>query len=501
MQPGHTADDSAPKLREPSSNVNEGSQSMQHFVQEHLTSILHPIAQNVDELQMQVQTLQKDLGLTDARVYGYLDKLSGLLSDVPLLQKAAAQANADLGDLRRDHVEAKGKHTALDSDHVKTKGSLGDVANRLTTTGVNVETLQRAVEKQNTCVQRIQRTLGESTDAVEGVYSSGAEPKMADEKMEQRQLGLAQGLQTIWELSQSTANSLDKLTREFQGLQKEVALMKSDLNTRSDIIERRLDNTNIEVNKEAEILKATTAETKRNSSLVFEIQQYLNNEFVANQKKDKDVQATMDKLTQTVGNMEADVVDMKHTVGTEAEKSSNLYTQVQNLSATTDKNIFDINKNTNDAKRLDRTAEEHREKIVNVELRASELETGTQKLRDRADRAENNIGLLTITQNDHGEKLESHRAALEEGSTTQEQTNKELELTKSNVRSLHTVLGATNQTISKHANRLDLAHEYISGFGKGVQETHRRVQSGQEGMLPPKGDLSRTLPTIPGQRT
>jgi len=283
-------------------------------------------------------------------------------------------------------------------------------------------------------------------------------------------------------------------------LQKEVSEIKKDFSHRHEVTEAKLEDTITEAQKQYELLKATNTEAKRNSSLIFEVQQYLNNEFAANQKKEADQKALQEKLTQTVSKLEDEVGELQNKVGAEAEKGSNLHSQVQSLSATTDKNIYDINKNGNDVKRMDRITEGHRDRLSTVESRAGELETATQKLRDRSDRSENNIQMLTLTQNDHVEKLELHKSKLDDGHYKAEQTIKELELTKTSVRNLHTVLGATNQTVSKHANRLDLAHEYITGLGKGVQETHRRVLSGHEGMLQPKGELNRTLPTIPTPR-
>merc|ERR1712083_405681 len=62
------------------------------------------------------------------------------------------------------------------------------------------------------------------------------------------------------------------------------------------------------------------------------------------------------------------------------------------------------------------------------------------------------------------------------------------------VQHLHGDLGTTKGGLEKTAVRLDLAHEYIHGMSRGLQETHKLSLAGQDGMLAPKHGINRTQP-------
>jgi len=73
-------------------------------------------------------------------------------------------------------------------------------------------------------------------------------------------------------------------------------------------------------------------------------------------------------------------------------------------------------------------------------------------------------------------------------------TNKTVEATSSKMNGLDAGLSRTNDAVCKLGQRVDLAHQYLEGAGKGLRDTHKRVAAGEDGMLAPKHCSPTLLP-------
>lgn len=56
---------------------------------------------------------------------------------------------------------------------------------------------------------------------------------------------------------------------------------------------------------------------------------------------------------------------------------------------------------------------------------------------------------------------------------------------------------STSEEVSNMSGRVDIAHDYLHGLGKGLMAAHSQVVDGQEGMLPYKDKQSSSLPALP----
>lgn len=79
----------------------------------------------------------------------------------------------------------------------------------------------------------------------------------------------------------------------------------------------------------------------------------------------------------------------------------------------------------------------------------------------------------------------------------QVQMNGDLKDTSAGLQKLTGTVGATLVEVGQVSSRLEVAHEYLDGLSRGVQDTHRHAMAGTSGMLPPKAPQTWELPGIP----
>merc|ERR1719181_2312292 len=97
--------------------------------------------------------------------------------------------------------------------------------------------------------------------------------------------------------------------------------------------------------------------------------------------------------------------------------------------------------------------------------------------------------------------MDMHALELEQGKSRQDQLRNDLGQASMALEGLSNDFASTSAHLGHVANRVNLAHEYFDGLGKGMQDMHRHALggTGTGGMLPlpPKSpQKSGTLPDI-----
>merc|ERR1740121_3371633 len=191
------------------------------------------------------------------------------------------------------------------------------------------------------------------------------------------------------------------------------------------------------------------------------------------------------------------VEDDLHQLSTEVarELPAGLLTRVDQMDLKLNRNASECGKISRISEALVRTDEavaDAQGTVARIELRVGGLELKTDRLEERAGTLEARAEGLARQEREGRRSLDERRGELER---TVADALRDL-------KGLTVDLGKTKEAMTEQGALLDLAHEYIHGLGCGVQDTHRQVLSGANGMLPPMSARGgeRTLPGLPKPR-
>merc|ERR1711879_161175 len=127
-----------------------------------------------------------------------------------------------------------------------------------------------------------------------------------------------------------------------------------------------------------------------------------------------------------------------------------------------------------------------------------------ERLTERVDVAHGCLADLGVFRQDAAVKIDMHALEIDRGKTKQDQLQSDLGEANVAIEGLSTDFATTSVHLGHVTNRVDLAHEYFDGLGKGLQDMHRHSLGGTGscGMvpLPPKSpQKGSTLPGISGR--
>lgn len=198
---------------------------------------------------------------------------------------------------------------------------------------------------------------------------------------------------------------------------------------------------------------------------------------------------------------EAVIAKMETTISREVE--TNIPRAVKDLTTAIERHSFSIGTHSTNIRSLEAGQLAHDERISEFGERILSLESREEELVKRANLASDNLRDLDSSYKTAETRIDNHRVEIEKLEAYSSKTRKELGQTSSDVKSLYGDLGVTKGGLEETAMRLDLAHEYIYGMSKGLQETHKRSLAGQDGMLQPRPGFNKTRPlpsiTTPGR--
>jgi len=471
----------------------EAGPSMQRFINEHVTCILQPITEHIQELQDKMQVLTQDLGNTDARVYGYLGKLEAHEKDLHELRTGHADTGEALRGLRAELAGTGERHAALERHHNETRGDLGRTARSLKTTAASLEQLQhalgQAVEESSSSLKQLREELTAVSGRTARVQESFARLDTAHRDLaDVVRESLTPAIQEAKDLGGLNARHLEKIAATVDSNREDHERLLGDLRQTDHRLEQDLRGAReaLESALAAGLtgLRAEAVAASRRTGTLEEDLKALRGEVQVQRKvlKDqlRDLEVELSDLSTRLGNLQtastgaADALEAPQTVG------GNVKQQAGTL------------------RHLLEADERRGHHLQSLAGRVAGLEDRTAGLTQRMDISESRLKACEATQREAAGALDTHRLELDRSHQRQQQMSTSLGGATANLRIVGDQLRSVGHDVARHAMRLDLAHEYIDGMGKGFQDTHRSVLTGQDGLLPPKsGSLTgRGLPRI-----
>lgn len=489
-----TADGAAPML---SSSPGEGTGSMATLIQKAMTNILTPLAQRVIELEdrsathtQEIKDLQEKLETANNRLAHHDCGISGLHAEL-------ARTKEDLRATSEQVVEAHEKHSSLENDHDVTRSLANRLESNHKSLGTVVSDQQRSHEDLDGRCRQLQLAMSETNISHININDRLTELRNRLEGLNDRHLDLVKTSQETKQSDENTRAALKRLSTTCDKQRKDCERSFGQLDDRSKNLEAGMIEMQHNVEKSAKASKTARSDIAQLRSimdqLVGDSQGKTQQGQAEPSSKPNDVQGRVNKVEELINKL-------SKTINTEkAQQMTNL----QSLIEAIQKNSSDVSKSLNDIEGLDKTVKVQDHRILKVEQKGTDLSVRQERLKEQLDKSEVDLrGVVTGVQRDLTTKMDTQSHELSKTNANLQLVSSRLDGVQAQTQHLHTELGNTNGTVDKMGQSLDLAHEYFQGVTKGFHDTHKRVLTGQDGMLPPKGGGSKmsppkTLPVIP----
>jgi len=454
------------------------------FFQQHLSSILQPFADHVDDLHRAVGQLAERQAEAESRADGahsVLEQHTSQVGDLQDEQRRAAESRArlqkavDRGDAARMHLEQdvermKAQFGVSDEDRRSLVANLAEVREDLGESRCKVDQLQSAT-------LALQTKLAENFDeaAIDQLRKSIYSLDQAHESTCAR-------LQAAKREGEDTSRTLEAFRRSYEQDRQKDAQHSDEVGRSLSELGAHLKETNRRSQTNADHLKTTSkivAPMKARLDRLDGTAQALQaqGEEAARQRADISTQVQgavkdLDALTLRCGKMDEHV-----------KKISDIQ---EGMSRITER----VNKAHSSLAIVNRLVESQAEQAQKAETRSIALEGGHLKLRERTQRLEEKVSEFESAYGD----LRGQRSAMEgtigrrlqDIDARMQKSAVEHSDTAARVKALEGDMSATRQQVQKQGAGVDLAHEYFQGMTSGLRETHRSVAVDNE-MLPPKG--------------
>jgi chromosome segregation ATPase len=467
---------------------------MAAFVQQHLISILNPISEHVRSLESQVQRLRAELLSQSITVGTNSKQLSEHENQLMTLANSSTQTMLGMDRMRSelqsqidlkafsDKVEAD--RSILSQDLQTFKFSATQQFEDLRASFPPVEKRIEALERKAACHQselitqaedigNIAQTVQQMTNELDDIGNGLEEPSVQHDKEVKNKLDKSDnpmarfGLRLFKmneDLAKQATDCHEQVTKECQSLDEQVkelqqAKIGHDGNI-SDLFEGQKSHGEILASHGSHLKNLQKATDDHHT---FQLQ--CSNRIQENKKHAEDNSAAIKDLSKTV-----------------TDNAIQMTNHNRDRIAQLETDVVDLNR------RLQESDDRH-----------SELRYMHEQLRDWSDSTDADIrSRHSSFQMEASSKLEDQFMRFAEVHTRFKQNESGLDATRTNVHTLNEQLRLTNNEVTRLSAHLKLSHEYLQGFGKGLQDVHRKVETGQENMLRPKDSArSRVLPSLP----
>jgi chromosome segregation ATPase len=484
-----------------SSNIGDDRGEMQSFVHRHLLSLLQPLTDHVRELTAQVNTMRGDLLDNVVRIDKKLAVFDGHDRRMSDLTADVAQANVKVGKMHTELSKetervARSSRERTESAGAKTDAHLQDMALRLAE-------LQKACGPIDLALPKLERRVTEVAEFAANMCNDISTIKVSFEGMHHEHLGLSQRLELTKQLASDSASSLSEATYSLGRQQMEAKKHREELH---GLVQENVDSIR-ELNQAQKTqigrLEAAEAVTKavqhgfnELKSSMGMMEETLNS---AGENDDEERDAEVEKIRAGVGTMIERMERLEGTVATVRVSHTELSDRVaviDTVAATETQRLSDTASLARDTTELQQILAAQ---VHDAQRRICSQEAGQEKLVERADLADADVRCMDATQKETLRTVAADKLEIDKTIARVQGNERALIDTNANLSHLATELGVAKEVVAKLVPRLELAHEYLQGVGKGFQEAHQCIAEGKDGMFRPKKKIQATLlPGLPG---
>jgi len=477
----------------PSPKTGEGRNSMQSFVNSHVMSILEPLAEHIKEIDTNGKRSTKEIASVAERLDKSDGRLDGLDAAYRRLEEQLRPVKED-GKVEDQILALSQRLAAVEGECKIARDAHSAEAMRLDAANASILALRHHLEEGNVFLNDLAAKESKTARLAERLDNLLGELKESHAGLCERHLNLAKGQQHTLMDCENAQQILSQLTAKLQTHKVEATEGLTSASERADGMEKAIAElqTRSAVQDKAGFM--TRDDVGRLSASIQEVMEQLHRLGLDRQAGQGAETADMPAR---LARLEDGLIRLDRKFGSELH---DVQEPLRQLTERVNKSTVDAYRNSTDIQSLDATRKRHDDQLRGMELHTWELEAKGAKLRQRADVADSQLGGLTSLHKKAEAMLDFNTLEIEKTKAQQQQLVGGLDEAGRSIRGIGSELGATKSGLSGLRDRLDLAHEYIEGVGRGVQETHRHVVAGSGGMLPPKSFQARSLPDIPTPR-
>jgi chromosome segregation ATPase len=461
----------------------EDSNPIQDFVRVHMMSILHPFAEHVRELQMQMGQLSEKASNTSVEVDQHKTKLhhheAQLSATFSNIRESKEQAQAICSDLAGTQRELSELQTA----HNKTKASLGKT--------------ETEIQMQTSMLQTLKKDCQDTSSKVDDLLSSSADlttrlgenvEKRLDcmhdfcKDVQDRQVDMQKALEHSKRDSETLARRLDMIMQSCsQKREADVANFEA-LAKDLDGLEAKLTDASGNIEEHTNKFGSMSAKIENLRQSIMEL------------VRPDQLQVPLDELRHSLDELEVRAHKSEESIADIIFDSTSERRSLENSIRKVDQKV---EKAASDVLHLEENKELVSNSLHSMGQRSANLESKQLKFREHVDAIEQEMSCFTAWQKETAETLVDHASRLDQGRSGIQQAHNLLDINNTSISSLKRDVGAAHEALSTLTVRLDICYKYFQGLGKGLQDTHRHVLAGEGGMLPPKSDFGMALPVLP----
>lgn len=479
----------------------DNSDPMYTFVHEHLLSILTPFAEHVKDLEKEVRSFRKDF--LEHRV-----ELNQCTASQRKLETTSEQLKSDLKEVKMQMAKSHNDVTKMIDVFSQTNGERQDklwkhIDEETKALQSRVEPLCVWSEDAKKQLKELQE-LGQASRA--RLASCEAKEMQLQESCDLNKFCF-HGLSERLESTRATANAAHS---EVQRLKTVESCHHQDLQDLLARLTKRLDRTDSKVLHNHEDLVRTCDTLASNLAETQEGVQKVTKEIAA---LDQNMQET---LLQYEESAEAEENNQKTTTNALERLANHVHRTREELLELAKRSHGELSESLSTLGKTVTThgssLEEHGGRLHCLEGSALHSDEGVRKAHQlcaelnqavdtvwqKAQNADSEIRSLIVSSDTTGVDLDKMQLTLRQVISGMQVAQRDIQVAQAEVNALTEKVAATDGELTNTVRRLDVVHDYWSGFGRGLQDTENEVFEGRSGMLLKKVETrARQLPALP----
>jgi len=467
------------------SGGNMGSEDMvQDFVSLSMMRILQPFSDSLRCLQAEVERLSSELAETCETSSEHEQRILQQEQAASKLEAGAADSAGQLEKALSEMVALKREKTRLDGNHEMTKASVAKTKEMLAALTSSVESTGQELAQSKEKIAGLERGLVDIEQrVVENVDGRLDKQGRVCKEVNERSVEMLKSCQQAKKLGESAHFAIKELSvlsekhwledgESLRDLKELSGAMQSRLAEVDDLLHSHAESSKV-ASREVQHLRTWTDQLKDVHSL---------------QAKQADVQVVLAEQTRRLDQAEKHITEIHAgplrdkllediDVGNLRESFEAVAAEVKQLLRWKDsqKTQSDI--------------------LSSASHRLGELDSGHQALESQIEVVNNQLRELTVWHHGVNPQLAAQDSSLQQVHRTIADVQTRMESTSSCLKGVRSELDGEHEHVAKLSLRIDTCCKYFNGLGKGLQDTHRQIVSGEGGMLP-SGKVP-MLPALP----
>jgi len=490
----------------------EDAGEMQSFVQQHLVSFLKPISEHVREVQAEVRRISQDLLRKSALIDRNRERVDAIEMQFGDVAATAKEVDRKMARMYQDTTKPvelmmKAFREQLDGEMQKLSGTVHSSVEKISA----LQSAEADIRKNLFAVEVVSEEAATKSRAL-ALTITDLDSKFAE--LKHCHWGMSARLEDTKHKTQDNTEALTKLvaTVTHQGEEAKVGMAR--LNKKIQGLDSKMDRYQAENQALADRVQATKDDIIHLFKQLGDVE-YSLTEATSVPKEDpsKDL---VDKVEREVEQLGLSLRDWRTALkdvmqrceanddglkGLQSRLDEDVAQQLAALSSAADKHGQRLDHTEANVQTLQGESQAHAARIAATEGRLAHGEECQKALQGALTAVGKTVEGLSNAQADAMTVLEEHGNRLDKLQDHLVQHDKSLHNMDTGMKDMHSWLEVVDLAVARESGRLDLAHEYIQGVGKGLQDAQNRADGGEDGLLPRKpGTPSPILPGIPQAR-